>query len=299
MRGTGTSRDGLWALAHPGDVCTPVIHHPLSIINPRAFTLIELLVAISIVVLLISILLPSLQRARKQARATACQSNIRQAGFYFAVYASENDGKLALNDSHPWEAPHDYDFMLLIAGKSWERKELLLCPVASKPKFTGELHYGRTCRALGDTFSAWVGLLSDEAQWNPDGAEIPHAGSYGFNFNFWIEWDRKIRDKKPAYTPVYIDSAWAAASADDARKGPPPYDGYFEYGGPYFTAAYMNRHSGGVNCLFYDWSVRKVGVKELWTLRWSSYFDTHGPWTKAGGVKPGDWPQWMRGFKDY
>ena len=48
-----------------------------------------------------------------------------------------------------------------------------------------------------------------------------------------------------------------------------------------------------------DWSVRKVGVKELWTLKWDKDFDTAGPWTKAGGVKPEDWPQWMRRFKDY
>ena len=29
------------------------------------------------------------------------------------------------------------------------------------------------------------------------------------------------------------------------------------------------------------------------------YIDTAGPWTMAGGVQPEDWPQWMRGFKDY
>jgi hypothetical protein len=46
-------------------------------------------------------------------------------------------------------------------------------------------------------------------------------------------------------------------------------------------------------------SVRPVGLKELWTLRWSPDFDTAGRWTLAGGVKPEDWPQWMRGFKDY
>jgi hypothetical protein len=51
--------------------------------------------------------------------------------------------------------------------------------------------------------------------------------------------------------------------------------------------------------LFLDWSVRKVGLKELWTLRWSPGFNTAGPWTKAGGVRPDDWPEWIRGFKDY
>ena len=38
---------------------------------------------------------------------------------------------------------------------------------------------------------------------------------------------------------------------------------------------------------------------ELWTLKWHRNFDTTGPWTKAGGVQPADWPEWMRRFKDY
>jgi hypothetical protein len=61
----------------------------------------------------------------------------------------------------------------------------------------------------------------------------------------------------------------------------------------------MNRHVGHTNGLFRDWSVRKVGVKELWTLKWHRRFDTAGPWTRAGGVRPDDWPEWMRRFKDY
>jgi len=61
----------------------------------------------------------------------------------------------------------------------------------------------------------------------------------------------------------------------------------------------INRHNGHINVLFMDWSVRKVGLKELWTLKWHSKWDTAGPWTKAGGVLPEDWPEWMRRFKDY
>jgi prepilin-type processing-associated H-X9-DG protein len=61
----------------------------------------------------------------------------------------------------------------------------------------------------------------------------------------------------------------------------------------------MDRHSGHINCLFLDWSVRKVGLKELWTLKWHESFNTAGPWTKAGGVTLKKWPPWMRGFKDY
>jgi hypothetical protein len=45
--------------------------------------------------------------------------------------------------------------------------------------------------------------------------------------------------------------------------------------------------------------LRKVGLKELWTLRWSKSFEINDPWIRAGGCAPDDWPQWMRGFKDY
>ncbi len=61
----------------------------------------------------------------------------------------------------------------------------------------------------------------------------------------------------------------------------------------------MNRHNGFVNVVFMDWSSRKVGVKELWILKWHREFDTAGPCTKAGGVQPENWPQWMRSFKEY
>jgi hypothetical protein len=61
----------------------------------------------------------------------------------------------------------------------------------------------------------------------------------------------------------------------------------------------VNRHSGAQYCVFADWSAAKVPLKQLWTLRWSREFDTAGVWTKAGGVQPDSWPQWMRGFRDY
>ena len=61
----------------------------------------------------------------------------------------------------------------------------------------------------------------------------------------------------------------------------------------------INRHDGGTNSLFLDWSVRKVGLKELWTLKWNRGYNTAGPWTKAGGARPEDWPAWMCGFRDY
>ena len=65
----------------------------------RAFTLIELLVVISIIAVLMAILMPALQRVRKQARDSVCRSNLRQWGVVFYLYMDDNDGLFAIGDN--------------------------------------------------------------------------------------------------------------------------------------------------------------------------------------------------------
>jgi len=60
----------------------------------RAFTLIELLVVISIIVLLVSILMPSLKQARELARDVACKANMRNMATAFLVFAADHNDHL-------------------------------------------------------------------------------------------------------------------------------------------------------------------------------------------------------------
>lgn len=86
----------------------------------RGFTLVELLVVIGIIAVLISILLPTLARARQTANLVSCQSNFRQVYGAVMFYANENKGYLPWSSCQPNWGPSGTN-----AGTFYELSELL------------------------------------------------------------------------------------------------------------------------------------------------------------------------------
>ncbi|UCD29921.1 MAG: prepilin-type N-terminal cleavage/methylation domain-containing protein [Planctomycetota bacterium] len=91
------------------------LHSPAHISNPRkrpAFTLIEVLVVVAIIALLAAILLPSLSRAREQAKIASCIANAKQIAGLMATYQSEYKGYVPIvfgpsaNGDKVWNPPN-------------------------------------------------------------------------------------------------------------------------------------------------------------------------------------------------
>jgi prepilin-type N-terminal cleavage/methylation domain-containing protein/prepilin-type processing-associated H-X9-DG protein len=61
-------------------------------VRRNAFTLVELLVVVAIIAVLVAMLLPALNKARAQARAVVCASNLRQIANGYLLYANDNEG---------------------------------------------------------------------------------------------------------------------------------------------------------------------------------------------------------------
>ena len=272
----------------------------------EGFTLIELLVVNAILAILMAILMPVLQQARNQAKQAVCKSNLRQWGLYWLMYAGDHDDSFSQGYWIGW-ARGEWITALRPYIDTRRRAKLLLCPMATKP-LPGEEVYG------GPFATYEMGGVAGETD------IAKERCSYGMNN--WLynppptdkngqpvteiqgrptEWNWRRIDVEGAYRiPVFLDSMWRGGGPfyenDDPyseRIVPPDYNGEWDEPKPFrkeMKHFCIDRHNGCIDGVFLDWSVRKIGLKGLWKLKWHREFDTSG-W-------PGTWPDWMKDFSE-
>ncbi len=249
------------------------------------------------------------QSGRGRAKEVVCQANLHQWGMVFQEIIEENDGKFlsgATSMGYWWPIQLSHEL------QDWKRNRTWFCPTAVKPIIsesdtqsgmlsiynawgvfkspTSMTYKGRTYVANPNGFCGSLGLngyvLSIPSTSQFEGGVPASSGwgnlddlPYGDTIPFFL--DAMRFDQWPKHTEAPAERESMAWSSNSMGR------------------ICINRHFGAVNCLFVDGSVRKVGLKELWTLRWHRSFNTAGPWTKAGGVQAEDWPEWLRPFREY
>lgn len=277
------------------------------------FTLIELLVVIAIIAILMSILMPALARVRDSAKQIGCVANLRQWNLVYNMYIGDNSGRFysGCNDSGYW-----FPLQMTYAQQDWKTSKTWFCPTATKPIVDER---GVAAPTL-NIFNAWGVFTSSSGApasmtyqgktytLNPNGL----CGSYGLNgYLLSIPATGSYEGAVPAkngYRDMYsVPNANNVPVMLDALRfdlwpsdmGAPSVNEFDAWSGNNMGRCCINRHRGFTSCSFLDWSVRKVGLKELYTLQWHRAFNTRGIWTLAGGVSDADWPDWIRPFKDY
>ena len=234
-------------------------------------------------------------RGRRRAKEAVCLSNLRRMGSAFLMFAADNDGRFmrgwygtdTLNTDMWMEALRPY----------YVNPDLRCCPESVSPMSEGGFEWNLT-------FAAW-GVFDDyDASMTP--LVAGDYGSYGNNafihdppedvshirgYLTVVNW-RSPHVSGAADIPLFGGALWFETRPSQTDEAP-MYEGMSWFGpdGPGMQCVCMNRHGGYVNWSFLDASARKVGLKELWKLKWHRKFDTDAP-------SP-HWPVWMRDFEDY
>lgn len=163
----------------------------------------------------------------------------------------------------------------------------------------------------GSTFLAWGRVPAWDAG---GGRTVGVYGSYGINGYVYVS-EFGVYGKPPARfwrtpnvrgassIPMFLDCYFWCSWPDDDDT-PPVYDGFQNRDDSDAMNRFcLNRHDGNINAIFVDYTVQRVGLKELWTLNWHKGFNRANQWTLAGGATREKWANWGKGwmakFKDY
>ena len=257
----------------------------------RAFTLVELLVVIAIIALLLAILMPSLRKAREQAKSVVCQSNLKQWLSILLMYTNDNEGSFPPG----WSMPKG--MWMSRMRPYYQDRKICLCPNAMKVvsdgypsgPFVGWGIYGHP-----NYFNEWTPAWGDDGDYGsysmngwmcdpPDKGVLYQMPSSVLAW-FWRNMDV---DGNPSNIPTFADGIWDGSMVRHTDL-PPSYMGE-KLGLEGMWNFAIPRHSYSVNVCFLDNSVRKTSLKALWKLKWHKKFRTDVNIT---------WPDWMKNIKE-
>jgi prepilin-type N-terminal cleavage/methylation domain-containing protein len=186
------------------------------------FTLIELMVVIAIIVLLVSLVTPSVSQAMEQAKGITCRNNLKQWGDAVLMYANDHQGRLPSSQRTPEPGAPD----ATRSSFSWSEygDHLGYGPATLKCPSRGP----RNLRINSDRTLA---VISDVGQWNPNPS--PSMGYLpGYTPNaFWFQRDDKwqaaylgltiYRIERPAEILMFADgdtAIFAAGAPENAFR---------------------------------------------------------------------------------
>jgi prepilin-type N-terminal cleavage/methylation domain-containing protein/prepilin-type processing-associated H-X9-DG protein len=226
----------------------------------KGFTLIELLVVIAIIALLMSILMPALNRVKEQARRQSCSSRLRQQQLALTLYAGDNDGKLPLpNTTGAWlqdVAVNTVHFML----DSGMTREMFYCPSnLTHQKYNDyfweynnqswDSKLQRFTNENGFIVSGYCFILQNTTGNRPDIVRYQKDP-------LKKEWVKSTQDSQPASREVVVDSIMGVPRANTkyGRNFAQVSGGIFSQHGVYDTSSHLKNdfEPTGGNIAFLD-----------------------------------------------
>jgi prepilin-type N-terminal cleavage/methylation domain-containing protein/prepilin-type processing-associated H-X9-DG protein len=248
------------------------------------FTLIELLVVVAIIALLIAILLPSLGKARAQAKTSRCLASVRGIAISLRTYMSDWNGTFSYAKS---TGAYSSSYWIVLLQPYGNIEKIRMCPEATNANTTPNL--------AGDAHSPWYHpgdnpLVASGCYtlngwiYKTSGADSPgmvggtsQAAPQPTEAEFW-KWPFS---KSEASIPLVGDGAWpncwphsidtppASLAAEESLTGYSPAESASTKDNQMHRFA-MARHGKAINMAFLDGHGETVKLGNLWTLQWSN-----------------------------
>jgi prepilin-type N-terminal cleavage/methylation domain-containing protein len=265
--------------------------------SQKAFTLIELLVVIAIIAMLLSIVAPSLKKARQAAERTVCAAQLGQIGKAFEMYQmSTNYRRFPIRNNGSFEEQNLY-WMGKIAdyigeghyGQQYrlgETIDVLLCPATPVGRFEQDPLRANPSGQWGAADRPW--------EWRRN-TEISTLGGYAINgwigYDYLYEQDANFAPyfyknwlRVSPNVPLFGDAIWTIGWPRGTN--PVPRDLYggetgeaissLEDVNNHMARFCIMRHGRYVNLIYRDLHVDAIRLEELWSQPWHANYQYPG-----------------------